>query len=100
MIINFLQTREPPILPALHQREHEKKPAVQGVDVSFDDNIDKLRGFGEKNKESLGTLLFGFFKFYGYDLDFERHVISVRQGKLLPKSEKNWGNLNRLLVEE
>ncbi|KAF3928014.1 hypothetical protein AA313_de0200855 [Arthrobotrys entomopaga] len=102
MIVNFLQTREPPILPSLHQREHKKKPPQNGVDVSFDDDIEKLRGFGDANTESLGSLLFGFFKRYGYEIDFEKNVISIRMGKLISKAEKKWDALlgNRLCVEE
>ncbi|KAK6342969.1 hypothetical protein TWF718_008349 [Orbilia javanica] len=102
MIVNFLQTREPPILPSLHQREHKKRPTQNGVDVSFDDDIETLRGFGEQNTESLGSLLFNFFKRYGYEIDFEKNVISVRMGKLISKAEKKWDALfgHRLCVEE
>jgi hypothetical protein len=102
MILNFLQTREPPILPSLHMRPHKKKPSNNGVDVSFDDDIDSLRGWGKDNKETLGQLLFAFFKKYGHDLDYEKVVISVRHGKLLSKEEKSWQFLqnNRLCVEE
>ncbi|KAJ6257594.1 hypothetical protein Dda_7379 [Drechslerella dactyloides] len=102
MMINFLQTREPPILPSLHQREHKKLPPQNGVDVSFDDDIEKLRGFGDANNESLGSLLFNFFKRYGYEIDFEKSVVSIRMGKLISKAEKKWDNLfgNRLCVEE
>lgn len=102
MILNFLQTRDPPILPSLHQRPHKKRPPISGVDISFDDDIDSLRGFGLNNKETLGGLLFAFFKKYGHELDYEKKVISVRQGKLLSKEEKKWQYLqnNRLCVEE
>src|SRR5436309_15124804 len=102
MIINFLQTRHPPILPVLHQREHKKRPEVNGLDVSFDDDLDKLRGFGKTNHESLGALLFAFFKKFGYEIDYEKNAISVRSGKLIPKAEKGWHQLqnNRLAVEE
>ena len=102
MILNFLQTRDPPILPALHQRPHKKRPPINGVDISFDDDIETLKGFGRNNKETLGELLFAFFKKYGHELDYEKKVISVRHGKLLSKEEKNWQYLqnNRLCVEE
>ncbi|CAZ79497.1 unnamed protein product [Tuber melanosporum] len=102
MILNFLQTRDPPILPALHQRPHKKRPPINGVDISFDDDIETLKGFGHNNKETLGELLFAFFKKYGHELDYEKRVISVRHGKLLSKEEKNWQYLqnNRLCVEE
>ncbi|KAK6505677.1 hypothetical protein TWF481_007570 [Arthrobotrys musiformis] len=102
MIVSFLQTREPPILPSLHQREHKKRPPQNGVDVSFDDDIETLRDFGKANTESLGSLLFNFFKRYGYEIDFEKKVISIRMGKLISKAEKKWDALlgNRLCVEE
>ncbi|KAF3126289.1 hypothetical protein TWF569_000563 [Orbilia oligospora] len=102
MIVSFLQTREPPILPSLHQREHKKRPPQNGVDVSFDDDIEALRDFGKANTESLGSLLFNFFKRYGYEIDFEKSVISIRMGRLISKAEKKWDALlgNRLCVEE
>lgn len=102
MILNYLQTRDPPILPSLHERPHKQGPIIQGVDCSFDDNIEALRGFGEENKESLGSLLFGFFKFYGYEVDYQNSVMSVRQGKVITKAEKRWdiGHNNIICVEE
>jgi len=102
MILNYLQTRDPPILPSLHERPHKQGPIIQGVDCSFDDNIEALRGFGKKNKESLGSLLFGFFKFYSYEVDYQNSVMSVRQGKVITKVEKRWdiGHNNIICVEE
>jgi hypothetical protein len=102
MIINFLQSRNPPVLPALHQRPHMKLPHKDGHESEFADDLDALRGFGNKNKESLGELLFGFFKFYGHDFDYDHLVISVRSGKQISKFDKKWhlGNNNMLCVEE
>lgn len=102
MILNYLQTRNPPILPSLHERPHKQGPIIQGIDCSFDDDIDALRGFGEKNTESLGSLLFGFFRFYGFEVDYQNSVMSVRQGKVITKAEKKWdiGHNNIICVEE
>jgi hypothetical protein len=102
MIVNFLQSRTPPVLPALHQRPHMKLPRKDGPESEFADDLDALRGFGDKNKESLGELLFGFFKFYGHDFDYDHLVISVRSGKQISKFDKKWhlGNNNMLCVEE
>ncbi|KAI5796305.1 hypothetical protein DFH27DRAFT_526406 [Peziza echinospora] len=102
LILNYLQTRNPPILPSLHQRPHPIRPPVQGVDCSFDDDLDGLKGFGDANKESLGSLLFGFFRFYGYEVDYEKSVMSVRLGKVISKDEKGWcfGHNNYICVEE
>ncbi|KAI7848326.1 hypothetical protein BDC45DRAFT_523801 [Circinella umbellata] len=101
MIINFLQTREPPILPVLHQMgEHSSYTAsstttrdpviVDGLDTSFYSDIESLRYFGERNHESLGGLLFAFFRRFAYEFDYETQVVSVRHGLYLSKQEKGW----------
>ncbi|RUS27110.1 hypothetical protein BC938DRAFT_483702 [Jimgerdemannia flammicorona] len=105
MIINFLQMREPPILPTLHQIPHDPHPdniVINGLDSSFFDDVEALQGYGERNKESLGGLLFAFFRRYAIEFDYEHHVVSVRQGRYLTKEEKGWdqGRLYRLLCVE
>ncbi|KAF6834258.1 poly(A) RNA polymerase Cid11 [Colletotrichum plurivorum] len=102
LIIGFLQLRDPPILPSLHQRQHQRLPRNGGPESAFADDLDKLRGFGDKNKTSLGELLFQFFKFYAHDFDYEKYAISIRLGRKLSKQEKGWhiGLNNHLCVEE
>ncbi|KAL3433607.1 hypothetical protein BDV09DRAFT_196558 [Aspergillus tetrazonus] len=102
LIINFLQTREPPILPSLQARPHKKRLTADGLVCSFDDDLDSLVGYGKQNKQSLGELFFQFFRYYGHELDFEKYVISVREGRLISKEGKGWHLLqnNRLCVEE
>ncbi|KAJ8126353.1 hypothetical protein O1611_g7285 [Lasiodiplodia mahajangana] len=102
MIIAFLQLRHPPVLPALHQRPHQKLPRQDGEIAAFADDIDKLRGFGEKNKSSLGELLFEFFRFFAHEFDYSTNALSVRLGKLITKNEKKWHLAlnNQLCVEE
>lgn len=97
MVINFLQMRNPPILPVLHQM-------VQGEDDSaFCTDVESLRGFGSKNHESLGGLLFAFFRRYAVEFNYEEQVVSVRYGRYLDKREKGWHigrNRQSLCVEE
>jgi DNA polymerase sigma len=102
MIINFLQTRKPPILPSLQQQPNLKPKVMNGIDVAFDKDVSLYSGYGSRNKDSLGQLLFQFFRYYGHELDFEKKVISVRLGKVISKVEKGWSFLqdNRLCVEE
>ncbi|OIW30837.1 hypothetical protein CONLIGDRAFT_700459 [Coniochaeta ligniaria NRRL 30616] len=102
MIIAFLQLRDPPVLPPLHQRHQEKLTDKQGHKSDFADDVEKLRGFGGKNKDSLGALLFQFFRFYAHEFDYDKYALSVRLGKLITKSEKKWhlAQNNRLCVEE
>ncbi|KAL9101655.1 MAG: hypothetical protein Q9163_003111 [Psora crenata] len=68
----------------------------------FDDDLEKLRGYGKDNKETLGELLFQFFRRYGHDIDYEKSVVSVREGRLISKEAKKWHLMqnNRLCVEE
>ena len=63
MVINFLQTRDPPILPSLHKIPHRQRMS-NGIDVGFYDDIPKLKDFGAKNEETLGGLLYAFFVKY------------------------------------
>ncbi|KAI1755705.1 hypothetical protein F4782DRAFT_365003 [Xylaria castorea] len=102
MIIAFLQLRQPPILPTLHQRPHQKLPRQDGEIASFADDVDKLRGYGDKNESSLGELLFEFFRFFAYEFDYSTNVLSVRLGKLITKHDKKWHLAlnNQLCVEE
>ena len=102
MIINFLQTRKPPVLPSLHERLRERPHEATNLTTQFADNLEQLSGFGRQNKETIGELLFHFFRRYGHELDYEASVISVRQGRIIPKTEKGWhiGQNNRLCVEE
>ncbi|KAL9108978.1 MAG: hypothetical protein Q9227_006374 [Pyrenula ochraceoflavens] len=100
MIINFLQTRKPPILPALQQYPNLPQKVIDGVNVSYENDFDKLRGFGKKNKETLGQLLFNFFKYYGYEVDYDNAFVSVREGQLADKKTQPTWQIHRLCVQE
>jgi hypothetical protein len=91
MIINFLQTRQPPVLPALQARPHREYRADDGSEAGYDDQIQHLEGFGSANLESLGMLVFQFFRYYSFEFDYEKTVVCVRKGKPIPRTEKNWG---------
>ncbi|KAI8589428.1 hypothetical protein BDZ88DRAFT_146816 [Geranomyces variabilis] len=113
MVLNFLQMRQPPILPCLHERyfaetkSHKIKPnpvLLNGVDCSFHPGDDYV-GFGSPNKETLGSLVHAFFRFYAEEFDYESFVISVRHGCCLTKAQKSWDidverNRRFLCVEE
>ncbi|CAK7269543.1 hypothetical protein SEPCBS119000_003621 [Sporothrix epigloea] len=102
MVICFLQLRKIPILPSIHQRKGDRLPRTDGKVSEFADDMTKLRGFGKPNKETLGELLFAFFRFYAYEFDYDSHVLSVRLGRLATKTEKKWHTAlnNMLCVEE
>lgn len=65
IVINFLQMRSPPILPKLHKLPHtlsEDNRVINGNNTSFCRDIGQLEGFGLPNKETLGGLLYAFFR--------------------------------------
>lgn len=108
MIINFLQVRSPPILPSLQKMPDARVRQVDGQTSAFADDLEELRGYGNGNKETLGQLIFHFFRHYGYVFDYAEYVVSVKEGRLLPRKEKGWDSTNymdkearsRLCVEE
>ncbi|KAI8336553.1 hypothetical protein BC941DRAFT_427426 [Chlamydoabsidia padenii] len=111
MIINFLQMRQPPILPVLHQlnngnnNNNNNNNSGDGDDTEemFYTDTGKLEGFGQANRESLGGLLFAFFRRYAIEFDYDDQVVSVRHGRYLNKREKGWHvgrNKTSLCVEE
>ncbi|CAG8493206.1 39336_t:CDS:2 [Gigaspora margarita] len=92
MILNFLQSRDPPILPVL---------SVLQLEGDCFTMIPSQEGFkNKKNNESIGELLLKFFYHFSYEFDYNSNVVSLRQGKYLTKKEKNWNNYIGLCVEE
>ena len=100
MIINFLQCRHPKILPTL-QKPPYFEPTSEAP-TGFNEAPDLTKDFGKLNRESLGDLLFAFFRRYAHEVDYERYVISIKEGGLISKQEKQWhtSQNTRLCVEE
>ncbi|KAK9694360.1 hypothetical protein K7432_013456 [Basidiobolus ranarum] len=93
IIINFLQMRSPPVLPILHQMPTNvpsESCIIDGVDTTFNEDVTSLKDYGSMNKETLGGLLFNFFRLFAYEFNYDHHVISVRNGCYLSKAEKGW----------
>ncbi|KAJ1651315.1 hypothetical protein IWQ61_008092, partial [Dispira simplex] len=95
VLFNFLQCRQPPVLPTLFSQGEVWNAAHQGTEpfvmsVDFNDNVQQWQGFGSKNRETLGRLLYEFFRFYAYEFNYAHAVVSVRHGRLLTKEEKDW----------
>ncbi|QIX00836.1 hypothetical protein AMS68_006353 [Peltaster fructicola] len=106
MVISFLQQRKPPILPSL-QKLPGRRSIVDGRPSAFADDVEALKGKGDENKETLAGLLFHFFRFYAYEFEYSKYVVSVKEGEELSRTEKGWDNPRdnkearcRLCVEE
>eukprot|EP01113_Clastostelium_recurvatum_P024640 TRINITY_DN2941_c0_g1_i1.p1 TRINITY_DN2941_c0_g1~~TRINITY_DN2941_c0_g1_i1.p1 ORF type:complete len:834 (+),score=180.51 TRINITY_DN2941_c0_g1_i1:131-2632(+) len=92
LVINYLQTRSPPILPSLQilAKEHDMPTrTVEGWDSTYFMS-DDLIGFGQANTETAGELVSGFFREYGFEFDFYEDVASVRTGTRITKESKDW----------
>ena len=99
LVINFLQQRDPPILPCLqnYATDDLRTPfaVVNGHDCSFYTDAGRLQRFGEGNRETLGELVFAFFDFYANRFRYASSVVSVRTGAQLTKAEKGWDRITR-----
>lgn len=86
MLITFLQTENPPLLPKLQQTplEEEDRPLketiVQGIDCSFDRDWKHHLGLGTGNSKSVAELLMDFCRFFGYVFDYESKEVNARIG--------------------
>ena len=84
--------RSPPILPVLHKIPHtlfDDNQVINGNNTSFCDDIESLEGFGFPNKETLGGLLYAFFR---------RYVeTSKRRGEIAVDPQSSLINLSRNL---
>jgi len=90
--IFFLQTREPPILPKLqsygceNDNEFYDPPISHSgkyVQVTKGVMLTRIRSklVDGENSDFLGELLFGYFRFFGYEFNFYQHLVSIRLGR-------------------
>jgi len=101
MVIQFLQTRSPPILPCLHAPSLTCKgvtktlpPAcakVQGIEIRYHgcdsetgDDVSFLHGFGEENEATVQELVIQFFNFIAREVNIGKECFSVAEGRIKP----------------
>nr|XP_020480384.1 poly(A) RNA polymerase, mitochondrial isoform X1 [Monopterus albus] len=88
MVLFFLQTRRPPIIPTLdHLRElagPADKSVIEGNDCTFVSDFSKIQL--QTNTETLERLLCEFFDFYA-TFAFSKMSINIRKGKAQNKPE-------------
>ncbi|KAL6780665.1 PAP5 [Auxenochlorella protothecoides x Auxenochlorella symbiontica] len=90
MCVHLLQTRSPPILPALQLLPHTHTGSIQGWDVGYYDKVETLQDFGNANTQTLAELVWDFFEYWAWGHDYRSTVISVRTAGTLTKTEKGW----------
>ena len=104
MVINFLQTIQPPVLPSLQAlrandpnaepkmikvRTNSKIQEMFETRIDYEDDEEKLKVIMERdysdNKMNVVELLQRFFKFYKTHSNFSGVALSVRTGKHIPR---------------
>ncbi|KAF6160351.1 hypothetical protein GIB67_019120 [Kingdonia uniflora] len=104
MCIHFLQQRKPAILPCLQGMEATYAITIEDIKCVYFDKVEKLRGFGARNRESISQLVWAFFDYWAFRHDYANSVISVRTGSILSKRAKDWtrriGNDRHLICIE
>ncbi|KAL0538476.1 hypothetical protein IC582_027497 [Cucumis melo] len=91
MCIHFLQHRDPPILPCLQETKivtYHK--IVDNIECAYFDQVEKLKTFGSRNKETVARLVWGFFHYWAYCHDYANTVVSVRTKNTVSKRAKDW----------
>jgi DNA polymerase sigma len=101
LLINYLQIQEPPVLPCLQRMLNGRAAAEKDnlpvqlmespegavCNVYYDRSV-KL--FDSGNKETLGKLLAGFFRYYAIEFDYSSSVVCTRLGIVMTRESKKW----------
>ncbi|XP_041431779.1 poly(A) RNA polymerase GLD2-A isoform X1 [Xenopus laevis] len=99
MVLHYLQTLPEPILPSLQKKYPEC------FDLSMQLNLvhhapRNIPPYLSKNETPLGDLLLGFLKYFAVEFDWSKDIISVREGKALPRSDDYLWRNKYICVEE
>ncbi|CAE7466743.1 TUT7, partial [Symbiodinium sp. CCMP2592] len=86
LVVFFLQTTEPPVVPNLQSLECDPVPVLDRKwgdefvwETKFFSNVHQLPK--SQNTMSIGELLLGFFQFYTQKFDSDQHAVSIRLQK-------------------
>jgi DNA polymerase sigma len=91
-LMPILFSLPPEVVQRYHTHEHwlENGPETR-YNIYFLDNPHILSFCWEqRNHQSIGGLLFGFFQFWAQEFKYRDDVASVRFGRLMTKEEKEW----------
>ena len=88
--INALQNLDSPVLPNLSKQDKSRLANINGI--SYDVSIKTMDevNFVSENKSNLAELIIGFFSNIVENWPWNKSVISVREGALVPRKSKGW----------
>jgi len=105
LLLHYLQNTSPPVLPVLHDVEQFKSASKikqnvvvfqnEEYDCTYFHRVDLIKHktspeWKSQNQETTGSLLAGFFRYYSWEFDFDRHAVSVRTRDTITKQQKTW----------
>ncbi|KAF9956170.1 hypothetical protein BGZ65_002925 [Modicella reniformis] len=85
MLITYLQTVTPPILPDLQQQTTNRMVdrVINGHNCSFDRNWSNHEATARMNTDTPAELLLGLLKFFGYKFNYDQWEVNTRLGQFL-----------------
>ncbi|XP_078533892.1 poly(A) RNA polymerase GLD2 [Lissotriton helveticus] len=99
MVVHYLQTLPEPILPSLQRKYPECFAPTMQLNL-VPQAPSHIPPYFSKNGSSLGDLFVGFLKYFATEFDWNKHMISVREAKVLPRPDRvEWRN-KFICVEE
>ena len=88
--INALQTMENPVIPNISPKDGSNEVTIEGK--KFDVSMNELNDikFNSQNQDTVGELIIKFFTNIATKWPWNDSVISVGNGKLLSRRQKQW----------
>ncbi|XP_026178249.1 poly(A) RNA polymerase GLD2 [Mastacembelus armatus] len=99
MVLHYLQTLNEPVLPSLQCDYPECFNPLVDIDM-VPEGSKHVPPYISRNHSSLGELLLGFLRYYATDFRWDKQVISVREGRALPKTNSQGWRNKYICVEE
>ena len=91
LLIAYLQRTNPPLIPNLQADYYGcTRDMVEEHDCSFEKNVQRYEEMTGRNRATVGELLVGFFRHYGYELNWENACVTMRLPNNLNKADKSW----------
>lgn len=103
LVIHYLQTLQPPVLPCLQQMHNGKRVTWDGklpkeltrsgtqklYNIYFDRTVTS-KTFQSANLTPVHELLLGFFKYYAYNFKYRTDLVSIRLGTKASRATRGW----------
>lgn len=117
LLIAYLQRTDPPLVPNLQANNIRGKYTyyIKGYNCTFDDNLERYAEMTKENSLGLGDLLIGFFRYYGYEFDWQNTCVTMQASNMGEirwmtgiaiadpfEEERNLGNITKsqVIIEE